>query len=92
MNTGLDSLSPLSFQCLKIGDILLLKKQIPRKNEYRQSLGAPVESVLVFKGAMKVGMLPMKFLDQYKLVLIHKRVCKVSEISVEKRKIIVEIL
>ncbi len=92
LKTELDSLSPLSFQSLKVGDLLSLKKQLPRKNEFRQSIGKPTESTLVFKGVMKVGMLPIRFVVEQESGLTHKRICRVLEIDADTKKIIVEIL
>ena len=89
--TGLDSLSPLSFSHLKAGDTLILKKQQPKKTEFRGSIGKGVESILVFRGQMKVGMLPIKFTRDHLTNISGKLQCKVLEVNPESKQIKVEI-
>jgi hypothetical protein len=91
MRTELTSLSPLSFELLKVGDPLILKRQRPRANEFRSSIGAPIETVLVFRGGTKVGMLPIKFVKKFLNDITGKLRCNVVNVCKEDKLIIVEI-
>ena len=58
---NLTSLSPLSFEVAKVGDLVTVRKKLPNKNEFRDKIGSATESFLVFKGETKIGMIPSKF-------------------------------
>lgn len=57
------SVSPISFHLAKVGDLVSIKKNKPRANEFRgNKLGIATDSLLVFKGITKIGMVPTEFL------------------------------
>ena len=60
MKIKLASLSPLSFEAVKLGDKVSLRVRGANKNEYRDKIGAAQDVFLVFKGQTKIGMVPKR--------------------------------
>jgi len=54
----LSSTSPLSFSEVKEGDTVTLKLKIGDPREHRSSTGTAKNGFLVFKGQLKIGMVP----------------------------------
>lgn len=88
LRVQLSSVSPISFSVAKPGDRARIEHKPPRKNEYREKIGPPVDCYLVFKGQTKIGMIPREFAEGNKEV-IRKRVCLVDEMSPQQSLIIV---
>ena len=91
MEIKLGSLSPLSFEFAKEGDVVILAKKKANKNEFRSSIGAAVDSVLVFRGKMKIGMIPIKTSTENAGYLMGKTSATVSKVDVEKKTILIKI-
>jgi hypothetical protein len=90
MEIKLTSVSPVSFMMAKEGDLLEIKSKIPRVGEYRSRLGAPCESLLVFKNITKIGMIPQKIIAKYgKLRLLGN--CRVLKMNQDSGAIIIQI-
>ncbi len=53
------TLSPLSFQLVKIGSPVVLRKKVANRNEYRERIGSARDCFLVFSGQTKIGMIPI---------------------------------
>jgi len=60
MDIGLTSISPISFEIVKEGDVALIKIVKAKPNEYVEKFGPPRDCFLVFKGPTKIGMIPLK--------------------------------
>jgi len=76
----LKSVSPIVFSLAKEGDKVLLRRNKPKPNEYRDKIGPAVETILVFKGRTKIGMIPVDASDFNILKLnFHAKICEMSE-------------
>ena len=85
------SISPIAFSMAKVGDIVEIKKKLPRTNEFRgEKIGAASTSYLIFKGITKVGMIPTDFFIKNEDVKI-KRSCKITALDVVSQTIEIEI-
>ena len=91
MEIKLASLSPLSFEFAKVGDVVALKRKIANKKEFRSSIGAAVDSILVFRGQTKIGMVPIKISDENGAYLAEKTTAKVSQVDAQKKLLIIEV-
>ena len=91
MEVELGALSPMSFIRAKEGNTLKVKRTFPKHGEYRGTIGAAVEGLLVFKGETKIGMIPREFINQFGIDSIGK-VCRVIKIDSPRKMIVVEIL
>jgi hypothetical protein len=61
MQISLISLSPLSFLSVKVGDKVHIGLKRANRFEFREKIGAAQDCFLVFKGATKIGMVPIGF-------------------------------
>jgi len=91
MEIKLGSLSPLSYEFAKVGDVVSLKRKIANKKEFRSSIGAAVDSILVFRGQTKIGMIPIKVSDQYAEYLKDKVQGTVTKSDTEKKLFIIDV-
>lgn len=86
MDIELASLSPISFESVKEGDIALIKFVKAKTNEYREKIGPAKDCFLVFKGPTKIGMIPLQIaLD--KLKLSSSRKCLITKVDKSANKI-----
>ena len=88
MEVKLQSISPISFSMIKLGDTVRIEHKPAKLNEYRDKIGPAVDCHLIFKGQTKIGMIPNNFVKNNKDYL-RKKVCKIS--SVDKEKSIISI-
>ncbi|MDD2840128.1 MAG: hypothetical protein PHY80_03285 [Rickettsiales bacterium] len=88
MEVELQSVSPISFSMVKIGDTVRIEHKPAKLNEYREKIGPAVDCYLVFKGQTKIGMIPNNFVKTHKDYL-KKRICKISGIDKDKSKIMI---
>ena len=86
----LTSISPIAYETIKIGDKLSIAIKIPKKNEFRDKIGANAKAVLIFKGTMKIGAIPKKNLEENE-DLLSKKYCVVTEVDITKNLISVKI-
>lgn len=54
----LGAISPVVYSIFKVGDVASIKRQAARKNEYRDKIPKVDETLLVFRGITKIGMIP----------------------------------
>jgi hypothetical protein len=87
----LSSLSPLSFEFAKVGDAVSLVRKKANKNEFRASIGAAVDSILVFRGQTKIGMIPIKVSDINAEYLADKFSAKVTKSEVTKKLLVITV-
>jgi hypothetical protein len=87
----LSSLSPLSFEFAKDGDTVSLVRKKANKREFRSSIGAAVDSILVFKGQTKIGMIPIKTGEDNADYLADKVTAKVIMADPVKKIFIIKI-
>ena len=87
----LSSLSPLSFEFAKVGDTVSLVRKKANKKEFRSSIGAAVDSILVFRGQTKIGMIPIKTGQDYADYLVDKVSAKVIRSDAEKKIFIINV-
>lgn len=90
MQVQLTSISPVAYSFTKEGDTLSIRRIAPRKNEYREKIGAAQEALLVFKGVTKIGMIPHAFIEE-KGKASFGRLCRVTKIEQGDGVIIIEI-
>ena len=90
MEIELGALSPMSFVRAKEGDLLRVKRTLPKHGEYRGTIGAAVEGLLVFKGETKIGMIPREYISRFGIASIGKA-CRVVKIDSPRKVIAVEI-
>ena len=64
MQVELISISPVSFELARIGDLVAVRKKKPKNNEYRGNLESPTDAFLIFKGVTKIGMIPNDFVKK----------------------------
>jgi hypothetical protein len=83
LEVNLTSLSPLSFEFVKVGDSVSVRRKIPNKREFRDRIGAASESFLVFKGETKIGMIPIKFSNENRPFL--KKTATVTTVDKTKK-------
>ncbi|MGB4468166.1 MAG: hypothetical protein WBH99_01455 [Azovibrio sp.] len=86
MEIELQSISPISFSMIKLGDTVRIEHKPAKLNEYREKIGPAVDCYLIFKGQTKIGMIPNNFVKNHKDYL-KKRVCKISGIDKDQSKI-----
>ena len=86
MDIELASLSPISFESVKVGDVALIKFVKARANEYREKIGPAKDCFLVFKGSTKIGMIPLKVATE-DLKLTASRKCLISKVDKSANKI-----
>ena len=86
MDIELTSISPISFEIVKAGDIALIKIVKAKPNEYREKIGPPKDCFLVFKGPTKIGMIPLKIATD-ELQLNSSRKCLISIVDKATNKI-----
>jgi hypothetical protein len=91
MEIKLSSLSPLSYEFTKPGDTVTLFRKQPNKREFRASIGAAVESILIFKGSTKIGMIPVKIADENSGYLKGKSTATVTVTDPVKKTIIIKV-
>jgi hypothetical protein len=91
MEIKLSSLSPLSYEFTKPGDTVTLFRKQPNKREFRASIGAAVESILIFKGPTKIGMIPVKIADENAEYLKGKSTAKITVTDSAKKTIIIKV-
>lgn len=90
MDIELASLSPMSFEAVKEGDIALIKCVKAKTNEYREKIGPAKDCFLVFKGPTKVGMIPLKVATD-DLQLTASRKCLISKVDKSANRICISI-
>ena len=88
MDIELTSISPISFEIVRKGDIALIKIVKAKPNEYREKIGPAKDCFLVFKGPTKIGMIPFKVATE-ELQLISSRKCLISIVDKAANKIFV---
>jgi len=91
MEIKLASLSPLSYEFAKAGDTVLLRRKIANKKEYRGSIGAAVDSILVFRGQTKIGMIPIAVSESSAAYLADKASAKVTKVDASKKTLLIEV-
>jgi hypothetical protein len=84
----LASVSPVSFMVARVGDLVQIKHVPPKPREYRDKIGPPAESFLIFKGQTKIGMIPKQFLDKHGATSLGKS-CRIAKIDRDRQVIIV---
>jgi hypothetical protein len=89
LEVKLSSLSPLSFEFAKVGDTVALVRKKANKNEFRSSIGAAVDSILVFRGQTKIGMIPIKTAEENCVYLEGKTSAKVTKAEAAKKLLII---
>lgn len=87
----LSSLSPLSFEFAKVGDTVSLVRKKANKKEFRSSIGAAVDSILVFRGQTKIGMIPIKIGEENAQYLADKVSAKVITTDAVKKLFVIAI-
>lgn len=60
LDVKLEAVSPVSFLAVKPGERLRVRHKAAKLNEYRDKIGPPSDSLLIFKGETKIGMVPAK--------------------------------
>jgi hypothetical protein len=80
MITNLSAISPVAFMLARTGDKLIIKRVLPRKNEYREKIGPAQEAFLVFKGETKIGMIPNDFVSNFDPSLLRK-ICRINHMD-----------
>lgn len=91
MEIKLTSLSPLSFEFAKTGDVVSLVRKKANKKEFRSSIGAAVDSILVFKGQTKIGMIPIKIGEENATYLADKVSAKVIKADPLKKLFVINV-
>jgi hypothetical protein len=86
MDIELASLSPISFESVKVGDVALIRFVKAKANEYREKIGPAKDCFLVFKGSTKIGMIPIKVATEH-LKLTGSRKCLISKVDKGEMKI-----
>ena len=81
MQVELISISPVSFELAKIGDLVAIRRKNPNHNEYRGNLESPTDAFLIFKGVTKIGMVPTDFVKKNDAI---KNIKKARIISMDK--------
>jgi hypothetical protein len=87
----LSSLSPLTFEFAKVGDTVSLVRKKANKKEFRSSIGAAVDSILVFRGQTKIGMIPIKFGEENAAYLADKISAKVKKTDPAKKLFVITV-
>lgn len=83
IDVNLKSISPLSFEVIKIGEKLRVEHKPAKINEYREKIGPARDCYLVFKGNTKIGMIPSDFCAE-NILYLKSKFCKVSSMNKEK--------
>jgi hypothetical protein len=86
----LEAISPVSFMVVRRGDILRIQKKKPKPNEYRDKIGPPTESYLLFKDTTKIGIISER-VSKTIPSLSTKKYCRVVEIDGPSGTIIVQL-
>jgi hypothetical protein len=90
MEIELTSISPISFEMVKPGDIALIKVVKAKSNEYREKIGPAKDCYLVFKGPTKIGMIPLKIATE-ELQLSATRKCSITFVDKASSKISISV-
>ncbi len=86
----LTSVSPVAFMLAKAGDLVSIRLKKPKKNEFRgNKIGAGVDSLLVFKGITKIGMIPHNLSDISQIKERHSAV--ISMMDQDTKQILIKI-
>ena len=91
MEIKLSSLSPLSFEFATEGAVVSLFRKMANAKEFRISIGKAVDSILIFKGQTKIGMIPIKIAEENAEYLSLKTHAKVKTSDSAKKTLIIEI-
>ena len=87
----LSSLSPLTFEFARVGDTVSLFRKKANKKEFRSSIGAAVDSILIFRGQTKIGMIPIKIGEENAEYLADKVSAKVIKTDAVKKLFVIAI-
>ena len=88
----LTSVSPIAFSFAKVGDVLEVRKKLPKTNEFRgEKIGAASVSYLIFKGITKLGMIPTDFVTKNENLKIKRR-CKLTRLDQASQLIEIEFI
>jgi hypothetical protein len=58
MEVKLEAISPIVFSLMKAGNVADVRQQIANKNEYREKIPVVQDTLVVFRGITKVGIIP----------------------------------
>jgi hypothetical protein len=90
MEVQLTAISPVAYMVAKEGDMAVVKRNPPKKNEFRDKIGPATEAMLVFKGVTKIGMIPHEFIKHIGIASL-KRVCQISKMDESRDVILVKL-
>jgi hypothetical protein len=86
----LTSISPVAYLLAKVGELASVRRVMPKKNEYREKIGAAQEAILIFKGQTKIGMIPREALGQVGEASIGK-VCRIVRMDRSQDLIVIDV-
>lgn len=58
MEVKLEAISPVVYSLMKPGAVAEVRRQIANKNEYREKIPVVQDTLVVFRGVTKVGIIP----------------------------------
>lgn len=64
MEVKLEAISPVVYSLMKVGAVAEVKRQMAKKNEYREKIPIVHDTLVVFKGITKVGIIPRDKVSQ----------------------------
>lgn len=93
MQVQLIAVSPVIFILARVGDVVTLKRMRPKLNEYREKIPAATtagESILVFKGETKIGVIPHDDWVKIKDLTVSKN-CRITDMNKEKSTVLITV-
>jgi hypothetical protein len=91
MEIKLDAVSPVVFSLMNVGALADIRRQLANKNEYREKIPVVTDTLLVFRGVTKVGVIPRKKVAELGAsALVGK--CRIIRMEQSTNTVVVEVL
>lgn len=89
MEVKLEAISPVIYSLMKPGVVAEVRRQKANKNEYREKIPVVQETLIVFRGNTKVGIIPRDKVAEFgSQVFIRK--CRIVKMDQSTNTVIVE--
>lgn len=90
MEIKLDAISPVVYSLMKTGALAEVRRQLANKNEYREKIPVVQDTLVVFRGVTKVGIIPRDKVAEFGAkALVGK--CRIVRMEQSTNTVIVEI-
>jgi hypothetical protein len=87
----LGAISPVVYSLVKEGDLAEVRRQAPRRNEYRDKIPPAEETLLVFRGNTKIGMIPQNIVSKVGAQALLGK-CRVVRLSKDSNVVAVKLV